>query len=93
MPKPGDVLPIKGITATVISADGKLIAKPLPGGGEANSYCKASETRPADQTENSRSLGIEITFGKLKMLDLGDLTWDKEMELMCPVNKLGKSTC
>jgi competence protein ComEC len=21
---------------------------------------------------------------------LGDLTWDKEMELMCPVNKLGK---
>jgi hypothetical protein len=22
-------------------------------------------------------------------MDLGDLTWDKEMELVCPVNKLG----
>ena len=40
-------------------------------------------------TENARSLGVEVTFGKLKILDLGDLTWDKEMQLMCPVNKLG----
>lgn len=88
-PKPGDVLPIEGIKATVISSDGKLIENALPGGGEPNQYCKASETRPPDQTENSRSLGIEIQFGKLKILDLGDLTWDKEMQLMCPDNKLG----
>ena len=88
-PVPGDLLPVKGIRATVISADGNLIANPLAGAGEANPFCKASEVRPADETENSRSLGIEITFGKLKILDLGDLTWDKEMQLMCPVNKLG----
>ena len=86
---PGEVLPVKGIHATVISADGRLIGSPLPGAGEANGYCKSSEIRPADQTENSRSLGVEITFGKLKILDLGDLTWDKERELMCPMNKLG----
>ncbi len=24
------------------------------------------------------------------MADLGDLTWNKELELMCPANKLGK---
>jgi competence protein ComEC len=88
-PKPGDVLPVKGITATVISQDGNLIDKPLPGAGEANSFCAKSEVRPADQTENSHSLGIEINFGKLKLLDLGDLTWDKEMQLMCPNNRLG----
>jgi competence protein ComEC len=86
---PGEILPIQGMQVKVISADGNLIAKPLPGAGEANEYCKVSEVRPADQTENSRSLGVEITFGKLKLLDLGDLTWDKEMQLMCPVNKLG----
>ena len=40
-------------------------------------------------TENGRSLGVEILFGKLKLLDLGDLTWDKEMQLMCPANLLG----
>jgi len=87
--RPGDVLPVKGITATVVSSDGDLIAQPLAGGGAANPYCKQSEIRPADQTENSRSLGLRIEFGKLKLLDLGDLTWDKEMQLMCPVNKLG----
>jgi len=86
---PGDVLPIEGMTARVISADGSLIANPLPGAGAPNPFCKISETRPADQTENSRSLGIEITFGKLRILDLGDLTWDKEMQLMCPNDKLG----
>jgi beta-lactamase superfamily II metal-dependent hydrolase len=87
---PGDLLPIQGINARVISADGSLIANPLPGAGEPNPFCKTSEVRAADQTENARSLGTEITFGKLKILDLGDLTWDKEMQLMCPNNKLGR---
>jgi beta-lactamase superfamily II metal-dependent hydrolase len=88
--KPGDVLPIVGMKATVVSSDGRLIGTALEGGGEENPFCKESEVRPADTTENSRSLGIQIAFGKLKLLDLGDLTWDKEMELMCPVNKLGR---
>jgi competence protein ComEC len=88
-PKPGDVLPITGMRVLVVSADGNLIQQPLPGGGEQNQYCAESEKRPSDQTENARSLGTSITFGKLKILDLGDLTWDKEMQLMCPVNRLG----
>src|SRR5580658_4825036 len=88
-PKPGEVLPIQGMRVQVISADGALIEKPLPGAGQENAACKESETRPADKTENLRSLGTFITFGKLRILDLGDLTWDKELELMCPVNRLG----
>ncbi|MGE5206881.1 MAG: ComEC/Rec2 family competence protein [Chlamydiota bacterium] len=88
--KPGDTLPIRGIKAAVISSDGALIAHPLPGAGASNSYCKGAEHFPPDQTENARSLGTLITFGKLRILDLGDLTKDKEEQLMCPVNKLGK---
>ena len=88
--RPGDILPITGMQVTAISADGKLIDQALPGAGEANPFCKGVEVRPADVTENGRSLGVLISFGKLKLLDLGDLTWDKEMELMCPVNKLGR---
>jgi competence protein ComEC len=88
--KPGEILPIAGMKVQVISADGQLIDHALPGAGEPNAFCKTSETKPADQTENARSLGVLITFGKLKILDLGDLTWAKEMELMCPTNKLGK---
>ena len=90
VPEPGDRLPVEGLDVTVISSDGKLIDKPLPGAGQANDYCKETEVRPADKTENGRSLGVLIRFGELKILDLGDLTWDKERELMCPTNRLGK---
>jgi hypothetical protein len=74
----------------VASADGAVLDRPLPRAGEENPACKNAEQYPADQTENLRSLGTVITFGKLRILDLGDLTHDKEMELMCPRNKLGK---
>ncbi len=87
--KPGEVLPVEGLNVQVISADGQLIDQALPGAGQPNPYCATTDTKPADQTENARSLGTLITFGKLRILDLGDLTWDKEMQLMCPNNKLG----
>jgi competence protein ComEC len=87
--KPGETLPLEDVEAKVISSDGAVIEKPLSGGGGKNASCDASEKYPADQTENARSLGVLLTFGKLRILDLGDLTSDKEMELVCPVNKLG----
>lgn len=87
--KPGESLPIKGVRTTVISSDGVVIAQALPGAGQENASCKNAEPYPADKTENLRSLGTLITFGKLRILDLGDLTRDKEMELVCPNNKLG----
>jgi len=87
--KPGDSLPIQGLETTVISSDGAVIDHPLAGAGEENASCKNAEQFPADQTENLRSLGTLVTFGKLRILDLGDLTRDKEAELVCPINKLG----
>ena len=92
--KPGDSLPLEGLEGRVISSDGELIEKPLNtnganGGSGKNAACDSSEKRPADQSENGRSLGVLLTFGKLRILDLGDLTSDKEAQLVCPVNKLG----
>jgi beta-lactamase superfamily II metal-dependent hydrolase len=87
--KPGEVLPITGMQVRVVSADGELIERPLPGGGKENASCANAAKPPVDVTENPRSVGTLITFGKLRILDLGDLTADKEMELMCPMNKIG----
>ncbi len=87
--RPGDILPIQGIRAGVISSDGALIQKPLPGAGQPNPECANFSQPASDQTENPRSLGTLITFGKLRILDLGDLTADKEYKLMCPLNKIG----
>jgi competence protein ComEC len=89
VPKPGDTLPIQGMQATVVSADAATIANPLPGGGQKNPACAGLPQYPEDKTENRRSLGTVINFGKLRIVDLGDLTHDEEAELMCPVNKLG----
>ena len=87
--KPGDSLPLREIQAKVVSSDGAVVKKPLPGTGASNTACKSPGPYPADKTENLRSLGTMITFGKVRILDLGDLTSDKEMELMCPANRLG----
>lgn len=86
--KPGWGLPVKGIQVRVLSAAGEHITEPLPAAGEANSYC-AGEPAPTDDTENVRSLGVMITYGKFRFLDLGDLTKKKELELACPNNLLG----
>lgn len=87
--KPGDVLPLQGFESEVITSDGAVIDHALPGAGAANPACATAPQPPPDATENPRSLGTLFTFGKLRILDLGDLTADKEMLLMCPVNKLG----
>lgn len=87
--KPGEVLPITGMQVRVVTADGDLIERTLPGGGKENTSCANAAKPPVDVTENPRSLGTLITFGKLRILDLGDLTSDKEMDLMCPMNKIG----
>ena len=83
------MLPIPGLTAEILSADGDFIHQPLPGAGQPNPFCKDSAPRPADQTENARSVGTLLTWGKLRILDLGDLTWDKEMDMLCPNNVIG----
>src|SRR6266404_2637538 len=88
--KQGEVLPITGMQVRVVTADGELIERPLPGGGgKENASCANAAKPPVDMTENPRSLGTLITFGKLRILDLGNLTSDKEMDLMCPMNKIG----
>src|SRR5580704_2248546 len=88
--KPGWGLPIKGIEVHVVSAAGDHISSPLPGAGEANPYCGSEPAASTDTTENARSVGVLITYGRFHFLDLGDLTKKKEIELACPNNLLGK---
>jgi len=86
---PGDTIQIPGLRAIVLTADGEHIAsvpgiKPVP-----NPFCAAEPAWPADPTENARSTGILVTYGKFRFLDLGDLTKAKEIALVCPSNPIG----
>ena len=90
----GEKLPIKGLDATVVSADGTTISRPLSGGGATNPACGDADQDPPgfadpDMSENGRAVATVIQFGRVRILDPGDLTWDRERMLMCPVNKLG----
>lgn len=89
MVKPGWALPIKGLDVRVLSAAGDHITDPLPGAGVANSFCSSEATAKPDDTENARSVGVLITYGHFRFLDLGDLTKKKELELACPNNLIG----
>jgi beta-lactamase superfamily II metal-dependent hydrolase len=87
--KPGDWIPIQGINVQVLTAAGNEISKPLPGAGAPNPLCAGVKRKAHDPSENAQSVGMLITYGKFRMIDLGDLTWDKELGLACPDNKIG----
>jgi hypothetical protein len=87
--KPGDTIPIKGMDVKILAAGGQVIGSPLPGAGQPNKACEGATRPPNDTTENSQSVGMLITFGEFRMLDMGDLTKEHEYDLMCPVNKIG----
>lgn len=89
--KPGDRIPVSGINVEVLAAAGAHIARPVAGAGKANLYCASEQKWPADHTENAASMGVLVTYGAFRFVDLGDLTKDKELGLVCPNNLIGSA--
>ena len=98
--KAGDRIPIKGFDALVVMAAGKAIAQPLKGAGQPNPACDTTPRKVwgldergildnHDTNENSQAITLLVTYGKFRMLDPADLTWNKDRELFCPVNRVG----
>lgn len=87
--KPGDRIPVEGVDIEVVSADGEVVTRPLEGAGPTNTLCATEPAAPVDASENARSVGVVVTYGKVRVLDLGDLTKRKELQLVCPRNLLG----
>ena len=89
--KPGYTLAVDGMTLRVVAADAKTIEKPLPSAGAANSSCADTPGMPSNNgEENARSVASIITYGKATIAAFGDLTWDREKDLFCPKDKVGK---
>jgi len=96
--KPDDRLAVNDVDWRIVSAGGQLIKRSLPGGGQSNPYCRAFTRHevnpvsgaPVGNTEDEQSVGSYITFGKFRLLYLGDFTWNQEFDLACPANRIGK---
>jgi competence protein ComEC len=93
--KPGDTIPVAGLSVQVIAAGGVVLRTPLTGQGVSNPFCAGFKahgpeitSRVADPGDN-RSVSLLLTYGKFRTIIMGDLTWNKEFDLMCPVNTLG----
>ncbi len=84
--KPGDKIPIKGLDITVVVAARKHIETP----GKPNPFCAGLAMKDGESGENPMSGGVVVELGKFRFADLGDIIWNQELALMCPVNRVGK---
>ncbi|MGD0500869.1 MAG: MBL fold metallo-hydrolase [Bryobacteraceae bacterium] len=92
--KPGDKIPFKGAEALIVTSNGEALKTPLKGAGKPNPACAGVERKTwgrsdEDASENGHALSILFTYGKFRMIDMADLTWNRELELMCPNNPIG----
>ena len=87
--KPGDKIPLKGVNVLVISSEFTLLPQPVNGGGPNPLCADAPRMGPAG-AENQRMVGVLVSFGTFTFLDPADLDWQQEVELTCPINKVGK---
>lgn len=87
--QPGYRFAIGDVDVRIVAAGGKPASAAVPGAGRPNPYCAGTAPQDPDATENAQSVGSHVTFGRFRALHLGDLTWNKEIELMCPANRLG----
>ena len=86
--KPGDKITLTGLDVRVVTSAGQTIKTPLPRAGKPNPYC-ASFQSGDNNAEDPQSVGVSMTFGNFRTVHLGDLTKNKEFELMCPNNRIG----
>jgi len=92
--KPGDKIPFNGINVTVVTSAGHVLKTPIagaPGAGKPNPECATFKERDESRVDpdNPQSVGVVMAYGKFRTVNLGDFTWNKEQELMCPNNPIG----
>jgi len=90
--KPGDKVKMSGLDITTVASANQFIRKNLKGGGRSNPAC--AQSQPVDESayfdpDNGESAGFVLQYGSFRTVDLGDLTWNGELDLMCPVNRIG----
>ena len=90
--KPGDKIELKGgVQVLVVASDAKFIDKPVNGGGP-NPLCENAARMSAAAGENQRTIGVLVTYNNFTYLNTIDLDWASEMELACPLNRVGAVT-
>jgi hypothetical protein len=87
--RPGDVLHFGSLTDTIVASDGAAIVKPLRGAGGRGAHCDAPPMADNGGLENEKSVASILSYGKVRIAAFGDLTWNREHDLFCPIDRVG----
>jgi beta-lactamase superfamily II metal-dependent hydrolase len=87
--KPDETLKLGSLSLRFVAGDRVIGGRPASGPPTPGCDTTPSKSQVGGE-ENPRSLGFVASYGKARILDLADLTWDLEKQLVCPTNRLGR---
>jgi len=87
--RPGDRIAVAGLDIVVATSAGRVVDAAFPGAGQPNAACAGVSRIAPDTGENAQSVGLSVQFGDFRVAHLGDVTWNVELDLMCPNNRFG----
>ena len=82
----GDAIAVEGLSVSVVASNGRPVAR----AGQPNPHCEGLTQRRDGNPENSESMGVLVQFGSFRYLNVGDMPYNQELDLLCPGNKVGQ---